>query len=277
MVSKEIIILGMGASRHVCPYDKEVWGVNTGYRQIGELICPSCRNQVRSKEEQLNFHRKWPKGGPQLYFDQDKGELKCPECDFTRPQGRVDKLIMAHNQAWDSEGDAIFNWDELNYLADKGVEIWNTKREKKLKARYLNWRRLSKKLGCDYFSDAICYMIAHAIDKNTIKVDGVVKLTTKLKLYIYGVDMLTQDEYSTEKGGIEYWIGYLRGLGGEVWIHPESTLLKSPTGKPYGEKYFKWQDLDPKRAFRRKRVRKPPETGIMQNALDRIITPNDKK
>ena len=85
--------------------------------------------------------------------------------------------------------------------------------------------------------------------------------------------MLTQDEYNTEKGGIEYWIAYLLGLGGKVWIHSESTLLKTPTRKPYGEKYFNWKDIDPSRAFRRKRLRKPPETGIKKNALDRIITP----
>jgi len=33
----ELIILGMGSSRKECPFDCEVWGVNTGYTQVAEL------------------------------------------------------------------------------------------------------------------------------------------------------------------------------------------------------------------------------------------------
>lgn len=34
---KEIIILGMGPSREDCPFNTEVWSVNTGYRQVANL------------------------------------------------------------------------------------------------------------------------------------------------------------------------------------------------------------------------------------------------
>lgn len=34
MQKRELILLGMGASRQLCPFDSEVWSCNNGYRQI---------------------------------------------------------------------------------------------------------------------------------------------------------------------------------------------------------------------------------------------------
>ena len=76
------------------------------------------------------------------------------------------------------------------------------------------------------------------------------------KIRFYGVDMALIDEYQTEKGGIEYWLGYARGIGKEVWIAEGSTLLRTVTGKPYGIKYFKMSEIDPYGLLKKRKYRK---------------------
>ena len=171
--------------------------------------------------------------------------------------GKIHRIFMAHPQVWDNRGEPRFNFVELNYLASKGVEIWNTHKVKGLNSRLINWRRLVEKFGCDYFSDVICYMLATAIDSVTFVDEGVVIIHSPLRIKIYGCDM--HGEYALEKGGIEYWIGYARGLGIEVQDFSDGLLLKNPSGVPYGEK------PQPKR--------KPEPTSLemKQPTLDRVI------
>jgi len=191
-----LIILGMGTSRIQCPFDTEVWAVNTGYKQVAEM------------------------------------------------GGHLEKLFLAHTQCLDHEGDIIFDWEEINKLADAGVDVLNIHRVKGLSARMFPMERLIKKFGCDYFSDTICYMMVYAIDQGY------------KKLRLYGIDMHLTDEYQTEKGGIEYWIGYARGLGIDVWIVDGGSLLRTVTGKPYGIKFFKMKDIDPFGLLKRKQYKK---------------------
>ncbi len=180
---RELIILAMGTSRNLCPYDAEVWGVNNGYKQVKEA------------------------------------------------KGHLDKLFLAHTQTKDAEGNNIFNWEEINKL---GIDVINTHRVKGLKSRLYPMRRVVRKLGCDYFSDTICYMLVYAIDQATYKEGDSIKLKYPICIRLYGADMNTPDEYATEKGGIEYWIGFARGLGIKVIISDGSMLCKTLTGKPYG-------------------------------------------
>lgn len=211
MDAKEIIILGMAPSREQCPFDAEVWSVNTGYRQIGML------------------------------------------------EGHVEKVFLAHFQVPDPLDDVhIFDWNELNTLVDAGVEVFNTHRVKGLKSKLYPLKRIANKFECNYFSNTICYMLAYAIDKATAKVDSEVYLLYPLKLRLYGIDMMQKTvegrgEYTLEKGGIEYWIGYARGLGIKVEISKGSEVCRTHTRHPYGSKYINLSKVDPLGLLGRKR------------------------
>ena len=175
---KELIILGMAHSRWDCPFDAEVWSVNTGYTQIAEA------------------------------------------------GGHVNKIFLAHKQVKYKNGENVFNWEHYNKLTELGVEIFNTHRIKGLKSKRYPLKRIAKKFGCDYFSNTICYMIAYAIDKGYGRIR------------FYGCDMRETGEYALEKGGVEYWIGFARGLGIDIWIQEASSLLHTVTYAPYGIKEF---------------------------------------
>lgn len=150
--------------------------------------------------------------------------------------GRLDKVFLAHTQVTDKEGDTVFDWEEMNRLVDLGVEIFNTHHVEGLKSKLYPLDIIVDKLGRNYFSDTICYMVAYVLHEWTTRINGNLYLTEDCphRIRFYGVDMKTEDEYNTEKGGVEYWIGRAEGLGIEVWIHPGSELLKTVTGYPYG-------------------------------------------
>jgi hypothetical protein len=156
-------------------------------------------------------------------------------------KGHLDKLFICHrDQEWDWEGDPIFSWDEQNILANEGVEIVSLFKLKHVKKfTQLPYKKIVKHFGTEYFSDSIAYMLAYALYLNT-KIDkttGLLKLIEPMKIRMYGVDMFTKDEYATERGGIEYFIAVARTLGVDFWIHPDSAVCKTDSGKPYG--FFK--------------------------------------
>jgi len=218
VAEKTIIILGMAPSRNQCPFDAEVWSVNTGYRQIAEM------------NRELN-------------------EMK----------GHVEKIFLAHLQVPDPEdGIHIFDWNELNRLREAGVDVINIHRVKGLNSRLYPLKRIAEKFECDYFSNTICYMLAYAIDKATSKKNGRVKLKYPLTIRMYGIDMKEkivegQGEYTIEKGGVEYWVGYARGLGIKVTMSVGGEVCKTYTRKPYGVKYFNKRLADPFNLIGRKR------------------------
>lgn len=148
--------------------------------------------------------------------------------------GHLDKLFLAHCQTQDAEGNDLFDWDEINSL---GIDVINTHRVKGLKSRLFPMKRIKEKFGSDYFSDTICYMLAYAIDQATSV--NPLKLRYPFRIRLYGADMHTTDEYATEKGGIEHWLGFARGLGIKIDISDGSTLLRTTTGKPYGQRIKK--------------------------------------
>ncbi len=163
-------------------------------------------------------------------------------------EGKINKLFICHKgQEYDWEDDPIFNWEEQNILANAGVEIVSLFKLKHIKkTTRIPFRAMVKKFGTDYFSDSIAYMIAYALHLNTRKrKDGLLKLKEPMKIRMYGVDMHTKDEYATEKGGIEYFIAVARTLGINFWIHPDSSVCKTDTGKPYGFFKLDKKKIDP--------------------------------
>ena|SRR3990167_183426 len=171
----------------------------------------------------------------QCPFDAETWGLNNGYRQVREQKGHLDKLFLAHTQVKvkndKGELENRFDWDEMNNL---GVEIINTHKVKGLNSKIYPMKRITKKLGCDYYSDTICYMVAYAIDRMTRIKDGRLLLKEPSHIRIYGADMLTEDEYEKERGGIEYWIGFARGLGIKVDIARGSALCRNFNGKPYG-------------------------------------------
>ncbi len=66
----------------------------------------------------------------------------------------------------------------------------------------------------DYFNSSIAYMLALAIAEHFERIE------------IYGVDNAAGEEWEKERACNEYLIGQAVGRGIDVWIHPDSSLLK---------------------------------------------------
>jgi len=76
--------------------------------------------------------------------------------------------------------------------------------------------------GHPYLESSIAYMVALAILE---KVD---------RVGIWGVDLHCDSEYAFQRPNMEYLIGLARGAGVKVFIPPQSALLTSQMGVPYG-------------------------------------------
>lgn len=208
---KEIIILAMGGSRHSCPYDAEVWSVNMGYKQIASI-----------------------------------GQ-------------HVEKIFIGHGQVIDSDTKKpMFDFEEINMLIEHGVEVFCTHKVKGFKAKLYPIKRVIVKLDDNYFSSSICYMLAWAIYKYTIKdsITGRLTLIEPVHLKLYGVDMAQKlpdgtGEYTLEKGGVEHWVGYARGLGMKVTIAEGAEILRTHNRRMYGQTVFKSRS-DPLKLLGRK-------------------------
>ena len=173
-------------------------------------------------------------------------------------EGIVSHIFLAHTQVV-RDGHKNFNWEEYNYLASKGIQVYNIHKVKGLNSKLYPLKRISKKFGTQYFSDTIAFMVAFALDYATDIVDGKLKLNGKCDcLRFYGVDMHEFGEYGLEKGGVEFWIGWARGLGMDVYISEGSTLLRTITGKPYGEKPISIAKLLKGTGIKRKDLRIQP-------------------
>lgn len=88
-----------------------------------------------------------------------------------------------------------------------------------------------------FYSNTIAYMMAYALLHTTVSqepgkppkvVDGY------HKIWLFGIDMLTNSTYIQEKGGVEYWMGVALGMGVEVRNTRESATGKTWNGKMYG-------------------------------------------
>lgn len=209
---KDIIILAMGITRNDCPFDvDEVWGVNTSYRQVKGL------------------------GG------------------FDKSEGQLSRIFICHKgQEYDWDGDPVFNWDELREQMESGIEIMSLFDMKELRKHNIPFTRmyyktLSKKFDTDYFTDTIAYQIAYALHINTKrnKKTGLLELKEPMRIRMYGVDMYDTDGYATERGGIEYFIAIAKTLGVDFWIHPDTMVCKTETGKPYGFFKLNKREIDP--------------------------------
>jgi len=161
--------------------------------------------------------------------------------------GRIDKIFMVHSQVLSKDGREYFDWNHFRQLHEAGCDLINLHKVKGVPFRRYPLGLIIKKLGLNYFSNTISYMIAYALYKYTIKdkVTGKLSLTQPLKLRLYGIDMWESGEYGEEKGGVECWLGYALGLGAEVEISSGSSLFLPVGGMPYGIELPKGDYFDP--------------------------------
>jgi len=83
-----------------------------------------------------------------------------------------------------------------------------------------------KLLGTDQWrTSSISYLLAYAISLKPEKIG------------IWGVDMADDSEYTYQRWGAEYLIGFARGLGIDVYVPPESSLNRANFiyGSPYAD------------------------------------------
>lgn len=176
-----------------------------------------------------------------------------------KPEFRIDKMFMS-DYLWFPEGGLGFDIEGMNGLIEKfGTQLISLHRfsigKFKLRASIYPFKRVAEKMGTEFFTNTIAYMIAYALYKNTTLARnpaGIVRLelTRPLTIRLYGVDMLTTREYLVAKGGVEFWIAYALGLGATVDVpkHPSCAVMVPPQGVPYGwerKKKLNMKNIDP--------------------------------
>lgn len=73
-----------------------------------------------------------------------------------------------------------------------------------------------------YFTNTVGYMLAYACAMRVAHPEDGPK-----EIGIWGIDMATEEEYQTQRPGVEYWVGVAVGLGIRVTIPEVSDLVKS--------------------------------------------------
>ncbi|MDD5397842.1 MAG: hypothetical protein PHU70_02060 [Dehalococcoidia bacterium] len=90
-----------------------------------------------------------------------------------------------------------------------------------------------------FFSNSLAYMIALALQMTTtVQEPGDLRprvIDGYHKIYLYGIDMMTNSTYIQEKGGVEFWMGVAFGLGVEI-----INTRGSATGKTYNGLMYGW-------------------------------------
>lgn len=72
-----------------------------------------------------------------------------------------------------------------------------------------------RQFGAPYFTNTICYMIAHALMNGAKEIE------------LFGVNQASSSEYFYEKAGVEYWLGIANGRGVKVIINGDKSELLS--------------------------------------------------
>jgi len=153
---------------------------------------------------------------PQCPYD---GEIWGVNRGFKKAR-RIDRLFMSDTRK-DAFGDERFDWDNLKKFKFPIISLHSFKEVKTVRYPY---KQIVKRFKTEFFTCTICYMIAYALYKGYDKIR------------MYGVDMITTNEYKMEKGGVEFWVGIAKGMGVDVEISKGSAVCQTMTGVPYGFK-----------------------------------------
>jgi len=85
------------------------------------------------------------------------------------------------------------------------LNAWFAERGQNLKGYY----------AADYYTSTVSFMLALAI------------MQGRPKIHIYGVDLLQDEEYSYQRAGCEYLVGFARGMGIPVFVPEQSALCQA--------------------------------------------------
>lgn len=125
---------------------------------------------------------------------------------------KLDVLFELHDYKWIQEGKR--NKNHLKWLQQAKIPIMMQRHFEDIPYSVPYPRkRIEEEFG-NYFTNTISWEIALAIS---------VKAT---EIHIYGVNMSTDLEYQSQRPSCEYYIGFARGRGINVYIPTESDLLK---------------------------------------------------
>ena len=124
---------------------------------------------------------------------------------------------MHDRSLWERRGDVY-----LQTLKDSCVPIYMQRVEPDIPmSREYPLDRVASVTG-DYFNSSIAYMLALAVYENR-------------DIRLYGVDNHTDEEWWFERPCNEYLIGLAKGRGLDVWVHPDSSLLKFQPTVRFGD------------------------------------------
>jgi len=99
---------------------------------------------------------------------------------------------------------------------------------------------IQKKFPTEFFSNTIAYMLAYALYYDYEKI------------WLYGIDMMSNTTYIQEKGGVEFWMGVALGMSAERVKQGKTPIeivntMGSATGKTWnGLMYGYWGELQNK-------------------------------
>lgn len=92
-------------------------------------------------------------------------------------------------------------------------------------------REIVTRFDTDYFSSTVDYAIALALYRGFRQID------------MYGVTMGSTTDYYKIKCGCDFWCGYAKGLGVDISVHGETSVMRTIDGKIYG------YDLNQRRCY----------------------------
>ena len=160
---------------------------------------------------------------------------------YTFAQGkgkRLDKLFMS-----DIESEVKTCWYDLPRMLKSNTTLvlpipYERLAKIGLPIEIYPMDKVRVKFPTTFFSNTICYMIAYALvhTKITHGLDGARPEVVEgyNKIWLYGIDMMTNSTYAYEKGGVEYWMGVALGMGVDVINTKGSATGKTYNGRMYG-------------------------------------------
>lgn len=126
--------------------------------------------------------------------------------------GKLDVLFELHDYKWIKEGKREAG--HLKWLQNAKIPLMMQKHFPDIPNSIPFPRKKLEEAYGAYFTNTISWEIALAMSIGV------------KEIHIYGVNMATEIEYSSQRPSCEYYIGLARGKGIEVYIPSESDLLK---------------------------------------------------
>lgn len=175
---RRIAIVGFGDTAKDCPYNDpswELWGMNGWLRVAAERGVPA------------------PPERYSLWCD-----MHTPE--YTEQYGVLAKI-----------GDVQVKWLESEHPFPV---LMLERYERFPSSRRYPIEDVIRKVGRDYFTSTVAYMLALAFCQDDV-----------VEVGLWGIDLVHETEYGEQRPCAEYYIGRLEGKGVKVTTHPRSALL----------------------------------------------------